>query len=283
MWSGFTLSNSNYSDPLISVIMATYNGDRMSYVDASVESILKQTYENFELIIVIDGPVDEQRGAFLQSLKKDRRVVTVQLERNLGPASARNHGIRKANGEFIAIMDADDLSLPERFANQLKYLTENKLDLISSCMDVINERGDVSGFRKLPSLNHEIRALAPYRCPLHNPSAFGRANVFNANPYDEKFRVSEDYDLWVRLLVGGYKLGNMPVSCVCYRQGESELMKRRGLNYAICDWKVKVKALKLVPLWKKPFLMLLAFLNAGVRMLPAPLFALCYRVRMLLA
>lgn len=266
-------------NPLVSVVMATYTGDDFDHLTEAVSSVLAQTYPNIELLIVVDGPVAADRKAYLDDVANHPKVNTIFLAKNSGPANARNVGIVAAQGEFIAIMDADDVSVDDRIEHQLGYLGANALDLMSSFLEVIDNEGNVLGVRQLPTSSEKVRALAPYRCPLHNPSAFGTAEAFKSHLYDVRYRVSEDYDLWVRLLRAGYRLGNSPHCCVRYRQSHAATEKRRGMRYALADARVKLSARKMAKFTQRPAVILFAVCSSAVRLLPSGVFRLIYAFR----
>lgn len=265
------------SQPLISVVMATYQGDDLAHLRIAIDSILCQSHKNLELQIICDGPIDPERIDYLQSLPSN--VFTHLSTINQGPAAARNIGIDKSNGEFIAIMDADDISVPSRLSDQLLHLTNENLDLVSSSLNVIDSEGKQIGFRNIPISHGEIKKLAPLRCPMHNPSAFGRASIFRSFKYDTRLRVAEDYDLWIRLLLNDRRLGNTNTPLVNYRQPKNSIKKRLGLKYATSDFSIKLRAVKLAPLHERGFFLTLAVITGVIRLFPESLFLIFYKFR----
>lgn len=261
----------------ISVILATYEGDNFEYLKLAIESILNQSYANTEIIIVCDGPIDSKSSNYLKSLPKNTSILN--LEVNSGPAFARNAGIEAATGDYIAIMDADDIALPNRLVEQLDFLLKNNLDLVSGDLTVIDSSGRIIGIRKVPYSHDEVLRLAPLRCPMHNPVAFGDAKLFKKLKYNEYLRVSEDYDLWIRALLAGYRLGNISKPLVKYRQGKGDFKKRIGFKYALSDLFVKKSALRLCSGYHVPYYFVIAIFVSIVRMVPAPVFKLIYRLR----
>lgn len=270
---------SEMSSPLVTVIMATYQGDDFNHLTEAIDSILNQTYRNFELLIIVDGPLDEDRATYLSLVSE---LDYVNIYRNLinkGPAYSRNVGINAARGSYIAIMDADDISSPNRLLHQLEYITQHELDLISSYLVVVDEQGTTIGIRNVPIDHSAVKRLAPFRCPLHNPSAFGKSFVFKKLQYNPSLRVSEDYDLWIRALIDGYKLGNTNNPCVLYRQSHDAVSKRIGLKYAISDLKVKWRATSICPYYLIPIVVSSAIVASIARLLPVYYFGFIYRFR----
>lgn len=266
-------------DPLVTVVMATYQGDNEDHLLESINSILLQTYRNIEFIIVVDGPVSVERRALFDRLAGSNGIRLLFIAENEGPAAARNLGLNSASGEYIAIMDADDVAMSDRVEHQLQYLTGNNLDLISSFLLVIDDAGATVGTRQLPITLSEIRRIAPFRCPLHNPSAFGKASIFKSFKYEPTMRISEDYHLWIRLLKAGYQLGNSEYCSVKYRQNPSALAKRTGARYAYADLKVKLGAFELVRGIDRPLVLIVGVAAAAIRLLPARLFSIFYYFR----
>jgi len=262
---------------LISVVMATYAGDDFGHLKLAIHSVLNQSYPNVELLIVCDGPIDFDRFSYLADLPTIVKVL--YLNENSGPAVARNIGINSATGDYVAIMDADDISLPSRLADQLNFLITHDLDLISSDLLIIDSEGVVTGIRKVPYDHNQIRNVAPLRCPMHNPSAFGKASLFKNLKYNPNLRVSEDYDLWVRALIEGYRLGNVGKPLVKYRQSSLSIYKRVGMKYAKGDLLVKLKALYLSPRRLRPIYFCLACFSSLSRLLPPKFFYIIYKYR----
>ncbi len=260
--------------------MATYQGDDLINLKLAINTILNQTYKNYELLIIVDGPIDQAKEDYLAMFSGTNKIRIFRNLENRGPAFSRNIGINAAAGEYIAIMDADDLSIPERLQHQLDYIRDNDFDIISSFLAVIDDRGELFGVRKVPVSYAEVMWLAPLRCPLHNPSAFGKTLVFKKLQYNIHLRVSEDYDLWVRALLDGFKLGNTTLPCVQYRQSDLSISKRTGIKYAISDLKVKWKSLPLWPIYLKPIVFSLAIMASFIRLLPTNIFKLIYRYRL---
>ena len=259
--------------------MATYAGDNVTHLQAAIESILNQDHPFIELIIVIDGRVSDERLQFFKDVQTRGNVLVLQHEVNRGPAYSRNVGIQAASGAYIAVMDADDISKPDRISRQLAFLVGHDLDVSSSDLEIIDESGKVIGKRTLPNFHNEISSLIPYRCPLHNPSLFCKAAVLRANLYDPSFRVAEDYELWVRLMLAGYRFGNTKYCCVSYRQSAKALSKRTGLSYAFSDLKIKLSALPLVSSGGKPIVVSTAVCAALARLFPTWLFRKLYGKR----
>jgi glycosyltransferase involved in cell wall biosynthesis len=183
---------------LVTIIITVFNGER--FLREAVESCLAQTYANLELIIIDDGSTDSSL-AIINSFK-DHRIVLLINESNKGQSHSRNRGIKESSGEYIAIMDADDVAYSERIQKQLNYLKSEDADICFSWADLIDTEGCVTGIKKT-TLNHNLlRAKLLFECPLIHPTAFWKKSVFVQKNlwYDEQYTYAQDYDLWSRAI-----------------------------------------------------------------------------------
>src|SRR3989344_2426163 len=118
-------------EPLLSVVMAVYNSEK--YLSTSIKSVLSQTYPHFELIIVNDGSIDGSESIAREYIAKDKRIVYLKNEVNAGQSATRNRAIKCAKGDYIAIVDSDDICIPSRFEKQVNFLNKNKnIDVLGS-------------------------------------------------------------------------------------------------------------------------------------------------------
>ena len=142
--------------PLVSVIMSVYNGEK--YLVQAIDSILNQTYQNFEFIIIDDCSTDNSSHILQEYAKKDSRIKIIKKEKNIGIKGFienLNLGISIAEGKYIARMDADDISLPERFQKQVTFLENNpEIFMVGAQIDFINEKNEIIG-EKAGALEHE--------------------------------------------------------------------------------------------------------------------------------
>lgn len=211
--------------PLVSIVIPAYNAE--AYVREAVDSALAQTYPNKEVIVVDDGSTDGT-GAVLQSYIDKKAIVYVRQD-NKGLSSARNTGMRNARGEYIALLDSDDLFLPDKIARQVADLKAHPADDVSYC-DVIHfyeeepERALTlnyvyySGEEVFPRLLVK-NFINPLTVILRR-SAIDRIGMF-----DEKYRRSEDWEYWIRLAYGGVRFRHLPESLARYR------MRKGSLSY----------------------------------------------------
>ncbi|MDD3381298.1 MAG: glycosyltransferase family 2 protein [Rugosibacter sp.] len=191
------MSETPNKPPLISVILPVYNAE--NYVAEAVESILNQTLRDFELILIDDGSIDGSLGIMKRYAAHDSRVVIVSRD-NRGLVASLNEGINLARGQWIARMDADDISHPERFERQVEVLRNDpNLDLVGACALAIDELGQPLGL--LPSgISHEEITARPWRgFYLAHPTWMGKAEWFRQYRYltPAPFRC-EDQELLLR-------------------------------------------------------------------------------------
>jgi glycosyltransferase involved in cell wall biosynthesis len=179
----------------VSVVLAAYNAE--NYICDAIESILGQNYEGFELIVVDDGSSD--RTSELLDGFGDQRIVRLRNEKNLGVAAARNRGGAIAKGEFIAVHDADDLSMPERFEKQVAYLDENPdVGVVGSQGWLLTPGGRTE--INVPQSNDEIQARLIGQNCMHHSSLMIRASAMKlVGGYDESYSAALDLDLVLRL------------------------------------------------------------------------------------
>src|SRR3989344_4200887 len=200
--------------PLISVVMSTYNSDK--YIFEAIKSILEQTFQNFEFIIVNDGSTDNTLGMIKKFEKLDKRIKVINNIENLGLIKSLNKGLRKARGNYIARMDADDISLPERLKIQYNYLERHSdIFLVGASFEYINESGEVL-FQKINNYSPKLieKKLAK-KSMIHHPTVLFR-NVPGII-YREKAVYCEDRDLWLRFLSEGKKMIVLPNIVLKYR------------------------------------------------------------------
>ena len=266
--------------PLVSVVMATYAGDRLDFLREAVASILNQTYEHVEFIIVENGPLPEEHARFLhQAAQVDPRVRLISLEENQGPAGARNVGFKAAEGAYIAVMDADDVALPGRIARQAAELDTGRADVVGSCYLCIDDVGRPLREKRMPLSPEAVRRAALLINPIANPTAMARAELLQRHGYREDFPYGEDYWLWVTLLREGCTLVNLPECLLHFRTGSGFARRRRGWLTVRTDLANKLHALPLYPPTLRPLLLIATPFLALARLLPAPLLGLVYRVR----
>lgn len=194
---------------IVSVILPVYNCQ--NYVLEAVQSILNQTYKNFELIIIDDCSTDNTHS-IIQKID-DSRIQIVRKVKNSGYTDSLNIGINISKGKYIARMDGDDISLPNRFEKQLEILEKNpEIILCGTAIQILNSNTILSH----PSIHEEILVKLCFGTSFYHPTVMIRKEVLIANNYNSKFEPAEDYELWTRLAFLG-KFHNINEVLLNYR------------------------------------------------------------------
>ena len=210
------------SSPAISVVLPVYNAE--AYVREAVESILAQSFTDFELIVINDGSTDGS-GVILRELAaRDTRIVLVERP-NDGLISALNEGIESARAEFIARMDADDVAMPERFALQhARMVKEPELAVLGSLIRWMDRAGNIIELADQPLTPKAIARCLEQGCPVAHPSVMMRRGaVLQVGGYRKAFPHAEDYDLWLRMSDLGYAIANLPQPLLNYREHDANV------------------------------------------------------------
>lgn len=204
----------------ISVIMPVFNGQ--AYLASSISSILHQTWQHWELIIIDDGSTDS--SVDIINRQTDSRIRLVQNQRRKGVAGALNTGLDLATGKYIARMDADDISHPERLTRQLTFLEDNPDISICGCW--VNYFGTTHGLWSYPLNDENAKAKLLFSPPFAHPTVLMKAEVFaDGTRYDEECGYVEDYELWVRLM-NRYRFANLPTPLLDYRLHDQQVGRR---------------------------------------------------------
>ena len=209
------------NQPLVSIILPSYNGER--YIKEAIESVLNQSFGNFELILINDGSIDKTADILEEYKNKDSRIKTIHQE-NIGLAKSLNKGIRLAKGKYIARMDDDDLWLKEKLEKQIDFIEKNpEIGLLGTGCYEVTDKGKIIGKKIFPEKNQELQKDLIQYNPFIHSSIMAKREVFDeVGLYDEKFRESEDYELWLRI-AENYKIANLAEPLVTKRYCKKSL------------------------------------------------------------
>lgn len=201
--------------PLVTVLLPVYNGQQ--YIVSAAESILRQDYCRFELLLINDGSTDDTDSLIKQHLLKDPRVRYVSRE-NKGLIATLNEGISLARGDYIARMDADDIAHSTRLSQQVAFLQRYPdVAVLGTAYNVINGNNERIAVRKPPRWNTLIKPMFMFGSPMAHPSVMLNKKLASADLYyDKDYIHAEDYELWLRLSLR-YKLANLAEVCLDYR------------------------------------------------------------------
>jgi glycosyltransferase involved in cell wall biosynthesis len=211
--------------PRVTVVIPAYN--REKYIGAAIESILRQTFSSFELLLVDDGSMDGTRE--VARSYSDPRLHLLCQERNLGISGARNAGIRLARGEYIAFLDSDDLAYETRLAKQVSFLDRHPdYAAVGAWVDWMAEDGRrLRRIKRRPVSARKIAALRLFRQGIENSASMARTAILRNYAHREDYQVCSDYDLWARI-AAGHRLTNLPEVLVCRRFHAQQTTRERS-------------------------------------------------------
>lgn len=213
----------------VSVIMPTYKRDR-SFMETALESLLNQSYENLEIVIVDDSPADyEIRSEVEKYIKsiKDKNIVYVKNEVNMGGALARNEGIKKATGRYITFLDDDDKYLPDKVSNQVKFMESGDYDMSLSNMLIYNTKGELIDVRKHEDISRlKNKDLLVYHLKRHltgTPTFMYKAEKLREIGGFDHVKMGQEFVLMLKSIECRLKIGYMKdtYDVLVLRHGES--------------------------------------------------------------
>ena len=195
------------SNPLVSVVMAVYNGEQ--YLKPTVESTLNQTFKNFEFVIVNDASTDRTKE-IIHSYN-DPRIKLYNNEKNIGQTKSLNVGLNVAKGKYISRIDAGDVSMPNRLEKQVAFIENNKqIAVLGTSAFRYDESGKIIDVVHMPKSSKERLQRIFFASPIVHISVLMKREIIEKlGGYNEEYDVLADYELWSRLIKKGYKLGNL--------------------------------------------------------------------------
>jgi len=215
--------------PLISVIMSVFNEDR--YLSGSIESILGQTFKDFEFIIVDDASTDASPGIIQSYAAKDSRIAVIKNSANQGLAMSLNNALRTIRGEFIARMDADDIAEKNRLECQLDFLNNNsKIDLVGSSMYLINTHNDIIACSEASADPVILKKMIYFKNICFHPTWMFRSRILKDLKGYRNLPAAQDYDFLMRLYSFGYEISNITTPLLSYRVHEDKISFDRSIK-----------------------------------------------------
>jgi glycosyltransferase involved in cell wall biosynthesis len=204
--------------------LSVYNGEK--YIKQAIDSILNQTFNNFEFLIINDASIDKT----LEILKsyKDNRIKILNNKENIGLTKSLNKGLRISKGEYIIRQDADDISSPDRIKKQLEFMENNPDHAVAGTFaKIVDDESKLVKFWDRPVTHEEIqKSLKIDNCIAHGSVIMRKKYLLDIGLYDERMEKSQDYDLWLRL-AKKYKMANIPEYLYIWRKHH----KNVGINY----------------------------------------------------
>lgn len=221
-----------YIDGLVSIITPLYNSER--FIEETIKSVKSQTYSNWELILIDDCSIDSSKDIIEKYKDYDKRIIYIKLDTNSGVSTARNVGIEKAKGRYIAFLDSDDIWKRNKLEEQIRFMSENKYYFTFTSYDIIDEFGRI--------INNEVKCkkMLDYRKALKGNN-IGCLTVIIDRKYidDIKFECikHEDYLLWLKIIEKGFEAYGLEKTLSSYRRVGNSLSSNK-FKSAIWTWKI---------------------------------------------
>ncbi len=212
------------ASPAVTVLMPVYNA--AAYLPGAIDSILAQTFGDFEFLAIDDGSTDASPQILAAYAERDPRIRLVRNAANMGLARSLNRGLGLARGNYIARMDADDISMPDRLAQQLAFMESHPP--VGVCGAWVQKIGQRGGVERYPTDNVNIRCHLLFKDVLAHPTVMMRRTLFTRHglAYDRVYEPADDYDLWVRA-TQHTDLANIPRVLLHYRMHEQQVGQRQ--------------------------------------------------------
>ena len=216
-----------------SVFLCVYHGDNAAWLKTAIESILKQTVKPSDIVLVVDGPVGDDINAVISEYETLPAFNVIRLKENMGHGIARKTGLDNSKNELVAIMDADDISVSDRFERQIAlFEADSELDVVGgNIIEFINDPDNVVGKRTVPCDDTSIKEYLKSRCPMNFVTVmFKKSSVMKVGGFIDWY-CEEDYYLWVRMCLANMKFANCDKTLVNVRVGDDMYARRGGYRY----------------------------------------------------
>jgi glycosyltransferase involved in cell wall biosynthesis len=225
-----------------SVSMSVYENDSPIFFKAAFDSILNQTIIPSEVVLVVDGPIPNSLKDVVITFEKDYEdIIVIWLDENKGHGLARKIGVENCSHEIVALMDSDDLSVPDRFEKQIDCLKNDPaLSIVGGYIEeFLDNPENKVGLRVVPLSNDKILHNLKLRSPMNQVSVmFRKSDVISAGGYLD-WHFNEDYYLWIRMFLKGCTFKNIPETLVKVRIGKNMYRRRGGIKYFVSEYKLQ--------------------------------------------
>ena len=225
------------------VLLAVYIGDCLAEVKKCLDSIFKQSFKDYNILIVIDGELNNEVSLYIKDQEKKVDFIScIKLKKNMGLAHALNCGISNINSEFIIRVDADSVSMPERFKTQIKHLLNNKdIDVLGSMIEELQPEGK-KYLQKMPEKHEDCFSSFRYRNPINHPTTVFRKSFFSkAGFYPTKYYKDEDSALWLNGFLNGCIFENINKPLVQCKLDNELLSRRKELKAILYTFINKIR------------------------------------------
>ena len=230
----------------ISVLMSVYKSEKGEFLDRSLQSVWDdQTRKPEQIVLIEDGAIPEELELIIDNFQLRvnasgvAKMVVVKLPVNGGLTKALNAGIKHVTGDLIARMDSDDISAPQRFELQEKFLRENlEIDILGGSMQEFDDEHECLNVRHYPLTHEDACKYIVKACPLAHPAVMMRRRIFDEGlHYDERYRMSQDIKLWYDAILAGYRMANLQEIILYFRQ-QGDVFRRRSRVKAWNEFKI---------------------------------------------
>lgn len=263
----------------LAVILSVYHKEKAKYLEEALTSVFNQSYTPNEVILVKDGPLNDELDCVIDSFSKlHSELIILPLDKNRGLAHALNVAIRSTTADYIARMDTDDVSKYVRFEKQINYLNNNPdVDCVGTWAIEIKPDGSEFYKKQMPLLHEDCLAFYMKRNPMIHPTVMFRRSFFDkAGLYPEDTYQEEDTMLWANGFSHGCKFANIPEYLYDFRIDESFFNRRKGFRYAKDTFQIRHNIKKMLHF---PFKAdVYAFLFAASKMMPGLILKILYKI-----
>lgn len=232
----------------ISVVMSVYNSENPEFLNRAIKSIWDdQIKKPDEIIIIQDGPINDGLSDVIVTWKKklESKLVLIINESNIGLTKSLNKGIRVAKGKYIARMDSDDISLPERFKLQIEYMDSNpEISVLGGSIKEFNDLEGIIAERHFPTDNDSVLRYIHKASPVAHPAVLIRKSLFDENiEYNEQYRTSQDLALWFEILNKNYKIANLAEFVLLFRRNNNVYKRRKNRKDSKLELKIHLSGI----------------------------------------
>jgi len=212
--------------------MCVYGKDNPEWFQTALNSVLNQSVKPSEVVLVVDGPVPPELDTIIQSCEADPIFNVIRFAENQGHGNARRAGLEACTNELVALMDADDICIHNRFEQQLQAFADNDADIVGGDIsEFIGSEDNVIAYRNVPTTDVEIKQYMKKRCPFNQVTVmFKKDAVQTVGGYIDWY-CDEDYYLWLRMAQNGCKMLNTGTVLVNARVGKEMYNRRGGIKY----------------------------------------------------
>lgn len=278
------MENNNQIKKRVAVILSVYKNDTEAFFTEAIDSLLHQTYTNFEVLIGVDGPVSGNMNDYLLTLEKNPLIRVIRFDVNRGLAAVLNDLLsicKKEGFDYYARMDADDKSVPDRLEKQVTFLdNHSEIDVLGGTIEEIDEKSNLKNKKVVYPLTHEeCRKRFGYRNPMAHPAVMFRKTYFEkVEGYRNEYRKNQDTMLWLDGFLSGCQFANIAETVLYFRNDDKLIeSRRRGWKYASDRLRNRWMVNRMMHCGIGPYLY--AICMFFIRMSPAWVLKLLYNIR----